>query len=57
MTPISERQRALFKYKNQNNCETFIHIYIKPDNFQKARQFALRSYSQKARHVLLRDFS
>ena len=35
-----------------------LNIYInkKLDTFQKARQFALRFYSQKARHFTLRDF-
>ena len=49
MTPISKRQRASFTYtKSKNNCETFIYTFKKPDTFQKARQFALRFYSQKA---------
>ena len=43
--------------KAKQNCETFIHIFKKIDTFQKARQFALHSYSQKARHLTLRDFS
>ena len=33
-----------------------VHIYIKPDTFQKARQFPLRFYIQKAIHLTLRDF-
>ena len=32
-------------------------IYRKSDTLQKARQFALRFYSQKSRHFTLRDFS
>ena len=31
-------------------------IYKKPDTFQKARQFPLRFYIQKALHLTLRDF-
>ena len=31
-------------------------IYKKPDTFQKARQFPLRFYIQKAIHLTLRDF-
>ena len=58
MTPISKTQCARFYiYKKQGSCETFIYIYKKPDTLQKARQFALRFYSQKAGHFSLRDFS
>ena len=58
ITPIIDRQRARFNiYKNKNNCETVKYIHPKPDNFQKAGQFALHFYSQKARHFTLRDFS
>ena len=34
-----------------------VFIYKKPDTFQKARQFALRVYIQKARHFTSRNFS
>ena len=34
-----------------------VFIYKNPDTFQKARQFALRFYIQKARHFTLRNFS
>ena len=33
-----------------------VFIYKKPDTFQKARQFPLRFYIQKAVHFTLRDF-
>ena len=33
-----------------------IFIYKKPDTFQKAGQFPLRFYIQKAIHLTLRDF-
>ena len=59
MTPIGEIQRARFyifkKQKKMRNVQ--IYIYIKRDTFQKARQFALRFYSQKAGHFTLRNFS
>ena len=56
MTAVVERQRAHFNiYKKQNNCETFF-VYKNPDTFQKARQFPLRFYIQKAIHFTLRDF-
>ena len=57
MTPISERQRARSYIQREKNCEMFIYICKKPDTFQKARQFTLRFYSQKAQHFTLRDFS
>ena len=57
MTPISKRKHALFyKYKNQNKLQNIYFIQKKPDNFQKARQFALRFHTQKVRHFILRDF-
>ena len=34
----------------------FIYIHKQQENFQKARQFALRFYSQEARHFTLRNF-
>ena len=36
--------------------ELFICIYKKPDTLQKARQFALRFYWQKARHFTSRNY-
>ena len=33
-----------------------VFIYKKPDTFQKAREFPLRFYTQKAIHLTLRDF-
>ena len=56
MTPTSKRKRARsYIYKKQFFCENFIYIYKKHDNFQKARQFPLLFYSQKAWHFTLRD--
>ena len=50
----------------KNNAHAYIHknkiklwnffIYKKPDTFQKARQFPLSFYIQKAIHLTLRDF-
>ena len=57
MTPISEIQCARFlltRIKQKN--DTFIYINKKTDTLQKARQFALHFYSQKSRHLKLRDF-
>ena len=33
---------TFYIYKKQTNCKTLIYIYKKPDNLQKAREFALR---------------
>ena len=55
MTAIIERQRArLYKQKAKKLRNVF--MFKKPDNFQKARQFPLRFYIQKAIHLTLRDF-
>ena len=55
MTAIIERQRAhLYKQKPKKLLNVF--IYKKPDTFQKARQFPLRFFIQKAIHLTLRDF-
>ena len=40
--------------KSQKTAKRF--IYKKPDTFQKARQFPLCFYVQKAIHLTLRDF-
>ena len=57
MTSISKRRRARFYInKNRKNRKVYIYIYKKPDTLQKARQFALRLYSQKAGNFKLRDF-
>ena len=56
MTAIIERQRArLYKQKAKELLNVF--IYKRPDTFQKARQFPLGFYIQKAIHFTLRDFS
>ena len=55
MTAIIERYRARFytqKVKKMRN----VFIYKKPKTFQKARQFLLRFYIQKAIHLTLWDF-
>ena len=58
MTPIIEIQRAHFCiYNKKTNYETFIYIYEKPNTFEEARQFASHFYSQKSRHLTLRNFS
>ena len=55
MTAIIERQRArLYTQKAKKSRNVF--LYKKPDTFQKARQFPLRFYIQKAIHLTLRDF-
>ena len=60
MTPTNKIQRARFYiYKMQKNCETLMYIQKKPDTFQKARQFALRFYSQTPdtlRYAIFHDF-
>ena len=55
MTAIIERRRGrLYTQKAKKMRNVF--IYKKPDTFQKARQFPLRFYIQKAIHLTLRDF-
>ena len=55
MTAIIERQRArLYKQKAKELRNVF--IFKKPDTFQKARQFPLCFYIQKAIHLTLRGF-
>ena len=62
----------LYTNENDDDCHhrkttrTFIYIkskkiwklfiYKKPDTFQKARQFPLRFFIQKAIHLTLRDY-
>ena len=46
--------RTLIHKKSKKHSEMF--LYKKPDTFQKARQFPLRFYIQKAIHLTLRDF-
>ena len=56
MTAIIERQRArLYTQKAKKIAKRL--LYKKPDTFQKARQFPLHFYIQKAIHFTLRDFS
>ena len=58
MNPFTKRQHAPFiLLKRRRNCETFIWIHKMPDIFQKARQFTLHFYSQKAGYFTLRGFS
>ena len=47
---------VLIYTKCKNVFETFIYIHKNPDTLLKARQFALRFYSQKSRHFRLRNF-
>ena len=46
-----------FIYTKNQKIEKRLYIYRKRDTFQKARQFALRFYSQKGIHFTLQDFS
>ena len=56
MTDIRERQRARFYiYKKQKNAKRF-YIHKKQDTSQKAGQFPLQFYIQKAWHFTSRDF-
>ena len=55
MTAIIERQRARLYAQKQKKMGN-IFIYKKPHTYQKARQFPLRFYIQKAIHLTLRDF-
>ena len=54
--PSSKENAHAFIHKKQNNCETFLYTK-KPDTFQRARQFPLRFYIQKAIKLTLRDFN
>ena len=54
-TAITERQRARL-YTQKSKTLQNVFIYKKPDTFQKARQFLLCFYIQKAIHLTLRDF-
>ena len=55
MTAIIERQRSrLYTQKVKKLRNVF--IYKKPDTFQKATEFPLHFYIQKAIHLTLRDF-
>ena len=56
MTAMIERQRARFYIHKKQKLRN-VFIYKKRDTFQKARQFPLRFYIQKAIHFTLRDFS
>ena len=54
-TAIIERQRARLYTQKAKKSETF--LYTKSQTcFQKAKQFSLRFYIQKAIHLTLRDF-
>ena len=55
MTAITERQRARLYTRKAKHLRN-IFIFKKLDNFQKARQFPLRFYIQKAIHLTLWDF-
>ena len=57
MTRISKRQRThIYIYINSKKIAKHFYKYTKPDTFQNRRQFAVRLYSQKARHFTLRIF-
>ena len=55
MTAIIERQHTRINTQKAKKLRN-VFIYKKPDIFQKARQFPLRFYIQKAIHLTLRDF-
>ena len=56
--PHKQKTMCTFLYiQKTKKIKTFIYIYKNPDNFQTARQFALRFYSQKSRHFTLYHFS
>ena len=55
MTAMIERQRARLYTQKQKKLRN-VFIYKNPDTFQKARQFPLRFYIQKAMHLTLEDF-
>ena len=55
MTAIIERKRPRL-YTQKAKKLRYVFIYKKQDTFQKARQFPLRFYIQKAIHLTLRDF-
>ena len=55
ITAISERQRACFYIQKAEKILN-IFIYKKLDIIQKARQFPLSFYIQKAWHFTLRNF-
>ena len=57
MTAVSKKQRARYIYIQKKRKLRNVFIYKKQDTLQKARQFALRFYSKKARHFTLRNFS
>ena len=55
MTAVIERQRTRsYIHKKPKNLPNV--LYKKPDTFQKARQFPLSFFIQKAIHLTLRDF-
>ena len=53
--PSSKDNAHAYIHKNQKECRN-VFIYKNPDTFQKARQFSLRFYKQKAMNLTLRDF-
>ena len=55
MTAIIERQRARLNTQKAKKLRN-VFIYKNLDNFQKARQFPLRFYKQKAIHLTFRYF-
>ena len=56
MTAIIERQGARLGSYMHNLFLRNLFIYKNPETFQKARQFPLHFYIQKAIHLTLRDF-
>ena len=56
MNAIIKRKRARF-YPQKTKKLRNVFIYKKLDTFQRARQFPLRFYIQKAINLTLRDFN
>ena len=55
MTAIIKRQRARVQTQKAKKLQN-VFIYKKPDTVQKAGQYPLRFYIQKAIQLTLRDF-
>ena len=51
-----QKTTRTFLYTKKSKQLPIVFTYKKPDTFQKARQFPLRFYIQKAMHLTLRDF-
>ena len=52
----NRKTMCTFIYRKSKKKLRNVFKYKKPDTFQKAKQFLLRFYIQKANHLTLRDF-